>query len=290
MFTNHRHRKSLVRSSALCALVVLAAACGGGAQEESSPTDAAGSDPLLAGLLDGKSFEEAQFDVEKQVQQCMTALGWEYTAVAPSTEGMGMGGGIDSADMDTFAAESGYGVSTFAATDGVVATGAGDQGSDPNAAYVSKLSTSEQTAYYDDLYGTPPADADPSAPIEPAGCYGEASAAVFGEGAFEKLNDQFNEVSSRMASDQRMTDAYAKWSACMSAAGYTYSNPSEPYEDFAGRLSALGAQPDPAALQALQAEEIATAKADRACAKDADLDELQQKVFEEISAKVASGS
>ncbi len=304
MLTNPRSRKILVHASALCTMALLGAACGGAEEDDSAGTSAdtgIESDPLMAGLLDGKTFEEAQFEVEKKVQECMTALGWEYTAVAPGSTGSAGVFEAGDFDPDEFARTSGYGISTLSSGDGVAVGGVGAVGgvsaaggsSDPNGTYVSSLSESDQAAYYNDLFG-PPVEADASSDaimsMEPAGCMGEATTAVYGEGAFEQLNDQFQEVGVRAEADPRIVEAFATWAACMSDAGYSYTKPTETFDDFVARLQALGQQPDPAALKALQDEEIATAKADRECAKQADLDTIQQEVFEDISAQVASGS
>lgn len=302
MFTTSRSPKFLLRSSALCGVALLGVACGGAEEDDSagtSPETGIESDPLLAGLLDGKTFEEAEFEVQQKTQECMTALGWEYTAVAPGSNGGGGVIDVGGGDMDEFAATSGYGISTtmgdgsLAIVGGgsVGATGAGG-GSDPNAQYVESLSPEDQEAYYGDLYGDPPADANADAidPMAMGGCYGEASDAVYGENAFDQLSNQFEEVAARAEADPRVAEAFTAWSACMAEAGYTYAKPMETFDDFFTRLQALGQEPDPAALQALQEEEIATATADRACAKETDLDRIQQEVFEEISEQVASGS
>lgn len=302
MFTNPRSRTFLLRSSALCGVALLGVACGGAGEDDTADASSETgieSDPLLAGLLDGKTFEEAEFEVQQQAQECMTALGWEYTAVAPGSDGGGglieVGGG----DMDEFAATSGYGISTMTGDGSLAVVGGGSVGStgagggsDPNAQYVESLSPEDQEAYYRDLFGAPPADAADGAvdPMAVGGCYGEASDAVYGENAFDQLNDQFEDVAARAEADPRIAEAYAEWSACMAEAGYTYSKPMETFDDFFARLQALGQEPDPAALKTLQDDEIATAKADRECAKQTELDRIQQEVFEEISEQVASGS
>lgn len=304
MFTNPRSRTFLLRSSALCGVALLGVACGGAGEDDSADASSETgieSDPLLAGLLDGKTFEEAEFEVQTKVQECMTALGWEYTAVAPGSSGGGSITDFGDFDPDEFAAISGYGISTLqgdgaSATEGggvVAATGAGGD-TDPNGAYLDSLSPGDRDAYYEDLFG-PPVEVDDASSggvtgIETAGCMGEATTIVYGEGAFDQLNDQFIEVDARVQADPRIIGAFAAWASCMTDAGYSYTSPAEPFDDFFSRLEALGQEPDPAALKALQDDEIATAKADRACAKQADLDSLQQDVFEEISEQVASGS
>jgi hypothetical protein len=304
MFTNLRSRTFLVHTTAVCTVAFLIAACGGAGEDDSTGAasdTAVENDPLMAGLLDGKTFEEAELEVQTKVQECMTALGWEYTAVAPGSTGEGGPTLGDDTDLDEFAATSGYGISTSQADGAIVVGGGGvaagvsgtSSQSDPNSAYVNSLSENDQMAYYDDLFG-PPAEFDMSsdamAPMEPAGCMGEATTAVYGEGAFTQLNDQFMEVDARMQADPRIVEAFAAWSACMADAGYTYSKPTETFDDFFARLSALGEEPDPAALKTLQEEEIATATADRACAKETDIETIQQEVFQEISTEVASGS
>lgn len=293
MFTNPRSRKFLVRGSALCTVALLGVACGGAGEDDTAGSADTGdvTDPLFEDLLDGKTFEEAEFEVQKQVQECMTALGWEYTAVAPGSTGGGPMGAAVTEGVDEM---PGYGISTFSTENivpiGDAGGGSGSASNDPNQNYINTLSAADQTAYYNDLFGTPPADADPNAPIEMGGCYAEANDAVYGENAFEQLDNQFQEVNARVDADPRIVEAYAAWSACMSDAGYSYSNPNEPITDISTRYQALGQSPSPDALKAFQDEEIATAEADRKCAEETKTNEIARDVFEEISKEVASGS
>ena len=73
-------------AAALCATSLLAAACGG-AETEASSSSTTETDPLLAGALNGRTLDEVMLEMEAKVQECMTALGWEYTVVAPGSEG-----------------------------------------------------------------------------------------------------------------------------------------------------------------------------------------------------------
>jgi hypothetical protein len=280
----------LRRVSALCGVALLGVACSGGGADDSTDT-AAESDPLLAGLLDGKTFEEAEFEIQQKVQACMTALGWEYTAVAPgSTAG---GGGVTATDFDqdAFAAESGYGVSTFGAdVTGTTPSGTGGAESDPNIVYSNSLSPSDQEAYFNDLYGPPITDSDLTASTDVAGCFGDATNAVYGEDTLAQMDDQFAEIDARMQADSRILAASEAWAGCMSERGYSYASPTEPFDDILARFQALGAEPDPATLSAFREEEIATALADRACAKEAGLDEIQQQVYDEIASEIADAS
>lgn len=291
------------RVAGLAALTVLLAACGSGSGGGGGADQAAGAgattsapaDPLLDSLYKGRSQEEVDLEIETEVQTCMTALGWEYTAVARSLDGAGGGLGSpadNAAEIDEFTSQYGYGITTnldgSADVSGQVASGATGVGADdPNAAYVNGLPADQQEAYYNDLYGKPvESDASGQAPAL-GGCYNDATEKVLGPGGFDQMNDQFERVNELLQADSRVVDATAAWVTCMSGAGYSYASPDDPFTDFSDRLAALGQPPAEADLEALQAEELATAKADRACAVEAGVDKAYTDAYADAAAQVA---
>lgn len=303
LITHLRFAAGRRRVAGLAAVTVLLAACGSGSGGGSGADQAAGAgvttsapaDPLLDSLYQGRSQEEVDLEIETEVQTCMTALGWEYTAVARSLDGAGGGLGSaadNAAEIDAFTAQYGYGITTnldgsvdVSGQAGVGATGAGAD--DPNAAYVNGLPADQQEAYYNDLYGKP---AEPDANgevVSTGGCYNDATEKVLGPGGFDQMSDQFDKVSELIGADSRVVDATAAWVACMSEAGYSYASPDDPFTDFSDRLAALGQAPAEADLKALQAEELATAKADRACAVKAGVDKAYTDAYADAAAQVA---
>lgn len=293
---------SLCRGLAgLAALAILASACGSGGGGDGSTaadkgdggggaTTSTPTDPLLDGLYKGRSQAEVDLEIETEVQKCMTALGWEYTAVDRSAIDPGGASvaatAIGGAEADEFAEQYGYGITTNGGIEATGVVGGGDS-DDPNMAYVNGLPADQQEAYAKDLWGDPGEAGADGAITMTGGCYNEASEKVLGPGGFDQLNSQFEEVGKLVDADSRVVDANAAWAACMSGKGYSYSTPTDPIDDLFAKYQALGATPADADLQALQAEELATAKADRACAKEAKLDDAYQQAYADAAAQVA---
>lgn len=264
------------------------AACGGdGDGAGGAPSDAtselAAVDPILAGALGGRSLQEAYTAVEEHVQRCMTGLGWEYTVVAldPAL----FSGELVGPD-EAFVATYGYGLSTIDPED-PAALAAVPGGMDPNQEYRRSLPESEGAQYDEDLYGTveTPVE-DTGGGAELGGCYGAAVAAELGEGGLRGLDASYRKVEEVVQADPRLVEAEAAWAACMADAGYDFSRPQDAMASIADRLTALGPAAAEAERAALRADELATAKADRACAA-AHTDEVLRRVRADAMAAVA---
>jgi len=288
--------RGLAGLAGLAALAIVATACGGSTAAGDGKDDGGASasspaDPLLDSLYKGRSQEEVDLEIETEVQACMTALGWEYTAVDRASLDPG-GAAADATafggpEADEFAERYGYGISTNGGLSGDATGGTDGVDNDPNMAYVTGLPADQQEAYYNDLYGKAGEPDATGVVTTVGGCYNEASEKVIGPGGFDQLNSQFEEVGKLVEADSRVVDASAAWAACMSGKGFSYSSPNEPVEDIIAKMNALGATPADADLQALRAEELATAKADRACMKEAELDDVYQQAYADAAAQVA---
>jgi hypothetical protein len=73
-------------------------------------------------------------------------------------------------------------------------------------------------------------------PLPVGGCAGEADRQLAGGQSVDRTLPQVLavEASRRAASDSRVAAAWAKWSACMTAKGYSYKSPNDPINSFGG--------------------------------------------------------
>jgi len=294
--------------SPLAVAVVLAlAGCagpgGGGEQTAESATDIG---PLGEFLGYGEDSQQDYADQSRRVEElvvaCMAEQGFEYLPVEypEFTEDPAFAAREDLSPLE-YASEYGYGFNTTQTTQE-----AEQEFTDPNSELVEALAPAEQEAYYLALYGEQ-TEFDPEAEEEVVeygfggGCQGEAAEEVYGGGgAQEELGPAYEQLYERIQADPRMVEANAAWSACMSEAGYSYTNQEEIYEYLSEQQNALyeesyaelptevpaeGAteefvepELDEARLAELREEEIATAVADETCRAEHLPPELVQEV------------
>jgi len=241
----------------------------------------------------GGSQDEAEMNAqaarsEEIVAACMQDEGFEYTP--QDTSGMSRSfddadDGMPEWDSIEFAEQYGYGATT--SQDMPMNQGDGEEWVDPNADYVASMSESEQAAFYEALYGAQtmseePIDEETAEEDIPeydwttAGCQGKAQHEVYEAGQiwddpeFKDLTDAMNELWQDAQTDERTTQAYAKWAECMADEGYDFANPQEAQDSIYTLTNEIpydeetGAQ-DEAALAEIRDQEIATAVADRTC-------------------------
>lgn len=241
----------------LVAIMVLAA-CSGSAQV----SDSTGSEPGVSGespnsteavAAEGETlseffgydddpeaaeaeFRQQESEIQELVRACMTEQGFEYTPVVQPAGAFSFG----PQDQETFVKEYGFGISTYygAVDDPVTAT---TGFVDPNQETVNAMSESEQTAYYEALYGSED-DQTGSTIIDEetgeevvmmtgygAGCQGEASTEVYGdpsesEELYTQVEPIYQELGERVEADPRVVEANQSWSSCMTDVGYEYDN------------------------------------------------------------------
>jgi len=215
--------------------------------------------------------------------------GFEYTP--QDTSGMirsfdeSADDGMPAWDSLEFAEQYGYGATT--SEDMPMNQGADEEWVDPNADYVATMSETERQAFYEALYGPPTMSGEPTdeeiaeAEAEEydwttAGCQGKAQHEVYEAGQiwddpeFKDLTDAMNELWQDTQTDERTTQAYAKWAECMADEGYDFANPQEAQESIYTLTNEVpfdeetGTQ-DAAALAEIREQEISTAVADRTC-------------------------
>jgi hypothetical protein len=273
--TRFGRRQGICFSAAL-ALAALAVGCASKGEASDTTSIGTDADPILQQAIGDRTLDEVLFDIEEKVQACMTALGWEYTAVAPSAAAGGLAG---TDDPDEFARTYGYGIS------GAGASGQSSQ-SDPNQTYQAALSPADSAQYFEDLYGQAQ---QTGAAGDLGGCYGDATNALFANGELETLEAAYERLDEIVSADPKVIDAYAKWSACMADKGYSFTVPADASNSIQARVSALDASAAEDALAAVQAEELDTAIADRECAKE-HVDAVVAEVQADAARNVVGGS
>jgi hypothetical protein len=250
-------------------------ACGGGGK--SAPQRGFEIQDQLG--FDQAGITARQSRIEAAIRDCMKAQGFDYVPVDPFSQRAALTGSSRLSDED-FLKQFGYGISTLWGRGGVQAN--------PNERIRASLSSADQAAYDRALYGENPGAtflqaADTGDFTKLGGCTLKATETVFGGAqVLTQLQGKFDSLDQRVVNDQRMVQAIARWSSCMSATGFHYDAPDAIDSDLLKRMEkvvgplpgkfATGpppgqtAQPyDQAALAALQQQEVATARADHAC-------------------------
>lgn len=285
--------RSTRTTTAIAAAVVAVTLLAGCSSSGSDPTDDGTltweDSPLsayweqLGGSQDPADADAQMARSEEIVAACMQDEGFEYTPQDTS----GMSQSFEDEDMPEwdsleYAEQYGYGATTYA---DMPMNQSGEEYVDPNADYLATMSESEQTAFYEALYGKQTMSEEPTddeTAVEQeydwttAGCQGKAQHEVYEEGQvyddpeFKDLMEGMSELYTDVEKDERTIAAYRDWSECMAEAGYDFANPQEAQNSIYDAVNEIpydeedGSQ-DPAALAELRDEEIATATTDRKC-------------------------
>jgi hypothetical protein len=263
----------LLAALMVAAAVLALSACGG----KSSSNQSKGSVEDQLGF-DQSSLLVRQSRAEAHIRDCMKAQGFDYVPIDPAAQRAALLGSGPGSDTEK---QFGYYVSTL--------WGRGpQQQADPNERIRASLSPAEQTAYDRALGGDNPGanfnDAfDTGDFTKLGGCRRNAIEAVFGGiQVLSEIQGKLDQLDERIVQDQRMVKATEKWSTCLAAAGYHYTDPDAIDVDLQKRLEQIvgpvsgkfatgpppgqSAQPyDHAALAALQRDELATWRVDTAC-------------------------
>lgn len=173
---------------------------------------------------------QQQREYEEVVASCMAEQGFEYVPnVVTPDEYTSPFEEAYSLPPDEFAAEYGYGVSTLRVEEA-------DLPEDPNQEIRESLSPEAREAYEEALTGdlSGPVEVEegeePTPPsIEDRGCFGQASAEVFGvdesqmfgpRSEFQGLMQDLSRLAQRVQNDPRVAEATEQWQQCMADAGY----------------------------------------------------------------------
>ena len=181
----------------------------------------------LYGDQDEDAWAKQQEEVEELVAACMSDEGFEYIPVpqgqfsSPTDDGPEWG-------TKEFAELNGYGMQQ-SEEEMEEMEQQGEEYVDPNQDYVETLSESEQTAFYEVLYGAPSEDMGNSdEPMEydwtTAGCYGAAQHEVQGEQPYDddrykSLFEDMNGMYEDLQKTPEIKKADADWADCMADAG-----------------------------------------------------------------------
>ena len=282
-------RATLVQSVALFSAALLLAGCAGGTaapklDPEKSPLTEYWS--ALYGGFDEESYAAQSKEQEELVAACMADEGFEYIPVDQSQY---MSFDDDEVDRDTeeWVAEHGYGMQQTPEEIEEMNEQA-EEYVDPNQDYVMALSESEQTAYYEVLYGVqssePNEDGEYEYNWEEAGCQGAAQHEVQGEMPYDNdkykdLLDEMNSLYEDLQKDPEMKKIDAEWAACMSDAGETgFKKKQDAIDSIIEEQNAMyedpTAQEDQDAFAKVQEElrktEIKLALVDFQCSKEVD--------------------
>ncbi len=303
-------RTASIPALTTAALALVLAGCSAdasGSPSDEPTTELAAFFEDIGSSYQGEDYERRQREVEEHVAACMAEQGFEYTPADPMS--MADTSDLPSFDSKEFVDQYGYGATTM---DEVYGTG--EEWVDPNADYVAAMSESEQTAYYEALWGASP-EVDPDDPDaeveynwEEAGCQGEAQQTVFSDQTLwddPALEDFFDEMQSAYEDmnedDPGLRETVGAWRECLADAGYDFATPDEAQQSIYDEVNALWEQtapaegeadpdasvePDEAAMADLREKEMALAPADFACRESSGWMKAYKKANREIEERL----
>ena len=220
----------LLVGAAIAALAL--SACGG----SSSSQPKGGVEEQLG--FDQSSLLVRQSRAEARIRDCMKAQGFDYVPIDPVAQRAQLIGSTSGPDAEK---QFGYFVSTL--------WGRGpQQQADPNERVRASMGPADQAAYDRALGGDNPGanfnDAfDTGDFTKLGGCRRKAIEAVFGGvQVLSEIQGKLDQLDERIVQDQRMVRATEKWTACMAAAGYHYTDPDAIDVDLQKRLSRSSAR------------------------------------------------
>lgn len=318
----------LIVSASIAAAALLLTGCSGG----DSGTKETPEGPLtkyLSALYGDEEYTQERADkenleLEELVAKCMTQEGFEYV---PNTQNTGVvysSGDEDSGPQwgsEDFVKEYGYGIVSWPGQEEMNNQDP-TQSMDPNEPYVSSLSESEQTAFYEALYGPGPSDEELAAMDdeedggsyeynwETAGCNGSAqheiqidsgsADAAYEDPEFAELFESMQEVWSATYDDEVLNDGVTKlnraWADCMAEADYSeFPSPTTVQEVLYDEYNALQmpdsddgeyVEPSKDDLKKFKEREITIALVDFKCKQsnsyDAELLKIQNELEQEF--------
>jgi hypothetical protein len=265
---------------------------GGGGELDPEKTPLTEYYDAIYGQYDEKEQTAKQNEVEELMAVCMAEEGFEYVPVDQS-QWASMNTFDEDEDRDTkeWVASNGYGMSQTP-EEQAEQNEQMEEFVDPNQDYVMSLSESEQTAYYEVLYGPQPSEeemesGDYEYSWETSGCSGKAQHDVNGVPVYEDpeykpLLDDMNGLWEKLQKSPTVVKAEAAWSSCMADAGYADFKKKEDamtsvneasnayYESLNPAETTTPVEPDPAKLAELREKEIEVALADFTCAEETD--------------------
>ncbi len=283
--------RSPIPAGGVAVLLVAAFTAGcGGSTKAATTADASSASGAAAEFGLSVADLGARIDTtEKLIATCMTAAGFEYTALDAASVHDAMASDKTAAGVrsEDFIKQFGLGITTQLDKP-IVVFGAGPQ----NMASLNALAAPDQVAYRRTLWGDTP-DWNHARAVEEedfsstAGCTRTSAEKAYTptelNGSYVNPNDQLIEQ------DPRMVAAVTQWSDCMKTAGFAYDAPGQVDEDLQTRLDAITAGEDPrtltgpaaATLKELQGEELMIAAALTTC-EEQHIEPVQAQVETEV--------
>lgn len=244
-----------VLSAVVCATLLLSA-CSGGKPEDVPEGPLTKYFSQIEDSIDQQAAYGAKEHeaVETTVSECMSGQGFEYTPTKwyGDDEEAAEETGPEWGSLD-FAKEYGFGIASSPGSDEItedtVEFEEDEATDDPNAAYIKKLSPSEQEAFYLALHGFDESSISDTGNLEfaeegdnellsaeetlaepaVAGCYSEAESAhrrdedpytvVYEDPAFQELWDSLDEFWENSEDPKVVTTLDKEWKACMASRG-----------------------------------------------------------------------
>ncbi|MGL4339061.1 MAG: hypothetical protein ACRCSP_01360 [Rhodoglobus sp.] len=267
-------------TTAVIALALVGCSAGGGSGEKLDANKSPLAEyisALYGDFLDEEKQKEQQKKIEEKVAGCMADQGFDYIP-APQANGSVI---IDMNDAERetkkWVSEHGYDITTGATIEPTE-----EPITDPNQSYVESLSATEQSSYYEALYGVQPTEEEVSSGDyeynwETAGCSGAARHEAQGPQAFEDkkyqpLFEKMNALYEKAQKDPAIVALDSTWASCMTEAGYSsFDKKQDAMDSVMEKSNALYENPeqqlDEKKLAELQKEEIMIALADFDCSK-----------------------
>lgn len=280
-------RPFIAPTAVAAALILILSGCAAG-QEGGGKLDPMKS-PLseyyasLYGSGDQKDFEKQQTKVQELVAVCMAKEGFDYIPTDQSQYSSSVDEGVDR-NTKKWVAENGYGMTTQNGNE-PAPDPEQEQYVDPNQDYIASLSPTEQTVFYEILYGVSPTEEEMASEDyvytwENGGCQGAAQNEVqpqpYDNEKYKPLLEKMNTLYEKAQSDPVIAKLDAAWSSCMADAGYSsYSKKQDAMDAVIEESNGLydsetGEPPADDELTRVQELEIDTAVADFACSEKLD--------------------
>lgn len=222
---------------AASAMVFILTGCGGASPDDQLTYEDSPLSQYLSAAWGGdlspeeqqKKMEEQQAKVEELVAQCMADEGFEYTPNTDTGTVMADGGEWEPEKRE-WVEKYGYGFINSPFSEQLEENPSEQENSDPNADYVTSLSESEQTAFYETLYGVTPAEDEMAEDgsyeyrWEDAGCQGWAQHELEGDDPsqseeFSALRTKMEELMTATQESPELADLNAEWASCMADKG-----------------------------------------------------------------------
>ncbi|MFB3980008.1 MULTISPECIES: hypothetical protein [Microbacterium] len=280
------HRNTFAVPAALGIVLILAGCTASSPADDSTATGQSPLTPYLSALFgaasDPNADSAALLEQEKKRQgviaECMKEQGFDYVPYVDATAYSTVSADDWKPDDRSWVAQNGYGMlRSFEQTPETSEP-------DPNTKHLESLPESQQRAWNRALLGDYAGEEAPQEWIPArAGCSGKADQQTSADSdEFADLRQALGTLQEKVTSSPEIARADSEWAACMTTAGYSFTNPQGAITSLSQQwMELLGdgsTQPDASAKEKFKTEEIETALADLDCRTKTGYDERVEKV------------